>query len=453
MIPQKFHRIWLGGNAIPEEYEKWWQGWQRQFPSYEFITWNDDDLRPFSTYGQIEGADSPARKADIARLEILYRHGGIYLDCDMMPFHHFDVRSYRSDLVCCAITPGVFGCTSFIAAAPGHEAMKRALDAILAMPDINQDGPHIQTGPHFFGKILGSGDYVNLPDACFYPNGFEEPLAAIWDKDLSKTFGIHVCAGSWASDVQKILKSLQKLLRGDLVDAERMLQFSPDCGSKQEILTLLGDLRAMRRSAAALAQNPILGRRWSSVDVRLFDPYKSGGFLLGEEPGAAVWQIGAGDGLAPPHLRPLLINFDPPAVLVERDPALVRSLRESYAGNANLDVLGADTPDWETLFAGQAEKRPDILSIELPEEALQVIGVLSKNGLKPRIVFIETAGLSRSDRQAIQDQLVNDYHILWDGERISAFRSDFFFLYCEYMFVNFGIPNIFKESLALLNGL
>jgi mannosyltransferase OCH1-like enzyme len=34
-----------------------------------------------------------SRKADVARYEILLRRGGIYLDCEMMPYQHLDFSS------------------------------------------------------------------------------------------------------------------------------------------------------------------------------------------------------------------------------------------------------------------------------------------------------------------------------------------------------------------------
>lgn len=91
-MKQKFHRIWFGDKKIPHAYEAFWQAWQRQHPSCEFITWTDKDLEKLTiSHEKLKSFSSPVSRADLARYEILYQHGGIYIDCDMMPYNHMDL--------------------------------------------------------------------------------------------------------------------------------------------------------------------------------------------------------------------------------------------------------------------------------------------------------------------------------------------------------------------------
>ena len=102
MIPKLIHRIWFGQNPIAPAYENYWLAWQRQHPDYTFKTWRDSDIdKSFRTQRKIAEAEGMARKADIARYEILHKHGGIYLDCDVMPYDYLDWQKLKSDLVVC----------------------------------------------------------------------------------------------------------------------------------------------------------------------------------------------------------------------------------------------------------------------------------------------------------------------------------------------------------------
>ncbi|MDH4393601.1 MAG: glycosyltransferase [Aquabacterium sp.] len=96
----QFHRIWLGPRPMPQAYEDHWLSWQRQFPQARFTTWGNADIGQLTrTRHKIAEATTWAGKSDIARYEILHTHGGIYLDCDMQPYHWFDPAGFGDDLV------------------------------------------------------------------------------------------------------------------------------------------------------------------------------------------------------------------------------------------------------------------------------------------------------------------------------------------------------------------
>jgi mannosyltransferase OCH1-like enzyme len=85
-IPKIIHQIWLGPHDPPTI---WMDTWKENFcPKYawEYRLWRDADVLEFGLVNkkEFDGGYTFQEKADIARYEILYRHGGIYLDCDMI---------------------------------------------------------------------------------------------------------------------------------------------------------------------------------------------------------------------------------------------------------------------------------------------------------------------------------------------------------------------------------
>ncbi len=77
MIPRVIHQIWLGGKPLPREYEGYQRTWTKHNPGWELRPWTENDLpgdlrRPEAA----ERLRAPAERADILRLEILWREAG-----------------------------------------------------------------------------------------------------------------------------------------------------------------------------------------------------------------------------------------------------------------------------------------------------------------------------------------------------------------------------------------
>jgi len=116
MIPKTIHYCWFGGSHKPEIIEKCIASWRKFCPDYEVIEWNESNYDVTAMkYTRRAYADKKwAFVSDVARLEILYRYGGIYLDTDVeilkenaldfcMPFSHVfafeNARSIASGLI------------------------------------------------------------------------------------------------------------------------------------------------------------------------------------------------------------------------------------------------------------------------------------------------------------------------------------------------------------------
>jgi inositol phosphorylceramide mannosyltransferase catalytic subunit len=82
LIPKLFHWIWFGPRPLPEQYRCWIEGWLELHPGWEHFLWTDANRPTFINEVQFQAADSFAQKADIARYEIVYLYGGVYVDTD-----------------------------------------------------------------------------------------------------------------------------------------------------------------------------------------------------------------------------------------------------------------------------------------------------------------------------------------------------------------------------------
>lgn len=85
MIPKTIHYCWFGGNELPDEVKNYIKSWRKFCPDYEIVEWNESnyDVTKIPYIKQAYEQKKYAFVSDYARLDILYHHGGIYLDTDV----------------------------------------------------------------------------------------------------------------------------------------------------------------------------------------------------------------------------------------------------------------------------------------------------------------------------------------------------------------------------------
>ena len=90
MIPKKIHYFWIGGNPKPESVLYCIESWKKYCPDFEIIEWNETnyDFTKNEYMRQAYEAKKWAFVTDYARLDIIYKYGGIYLDTDVEFNYH-----------------------------------------------------------------------------------------------------------------------------------------------------------------------------------------------------------------------------------------------------------------------------------------------------------------------------------------------------------------------------
>jgi mannosyltransferase OCH1-like enzyme len=91
VIPKKIHQIWLGGE-LPENYKRLTESWLKYNPDWEYKLWTDSDVidLDFPNKGIFNSISNLGMKADLLRIEILNKFGGLYADIDFECLKSFD---------------------------------------------------------------------------------------------------------------------------------------------------------------------------------------------------------------------------------------------------------------------------------------------------------------------------------------------------------------------------
>ena len=210
LIPKILHQIWIGPNTPPEIFKKSQESIKKYMPGWEYKLWKDADIAKLKLENQkyYDLASNYGEKSDIARYEILYRFGGLYLDVDFVCLKPFDILHHSYDfytgimpLDCQAtIANGIIG------SAQGHPILRDCIDTI---PDDGTKNKKIliRSGPIHFQKSflkIGKdykGPFVAFPKSFFFPIDLKErdskhklPLNKLLKPEC---FAIHYWSTSW----------------------------------------------------------------------------------------------------------------------------------------------------------------------------------------------------------------------------------------------------------------
>lgn len=204
MIPKVLHRIVLPPLTSSGSVQVYWDGFARLHRSWRLQTWEGPVRAEEWELGALfGGCSTPAGIADLMRLEILWRHGGIYVDTDCEPVRALDPLLHHSCFL--GTEDGWHITTSVIGCEPKHPAIRAYMDAIVSedRPSLGVT-PNEATGPILATEILGGRDDVTvLPPEFFYPR----PYASLGsDSQFEKsqastpfTYVVHQWAHSWAA--------------------------------------------------------------------------------------------------------------------------------------------------------------------------------------------------------------------------------------------------------------
>lgn len=210
-IPKIIHQIWVG-SPLPQKYYRLQKSWQIYHPDWEYKLWTDKDIEEFGLINKHWYDKTPnyAQKADIARYEILYRLGGVYVDMDFECLQPLDVFHHTCDFYTGIAQWHRFRLfNGLIGSPPGNPILKECVETMNL--DIKHDpNPRLNvtytTGPWhltrcFLKKAESSGRCVAFPSNYFYPwpwtrkhENRPEQIAR-WIK--AESFAIHHWAESW----------------------------------------------------------------------------------------------------------------------------------------------------------------------------------------------------------------------------------------------------------------
>lgn len=218
MIPKKIHYCWFGGKPLNKLGEKCLKSWEKYFPEYEIIEWNEKNF-DFNCCQYVKEA-SEAKKwafvSDYARFKILYEQGGVYFDTDVEVIKQFDDILREGSFMACenpniekmAVNLGL-GC----AAEPGLPFYKEMLNEYEKSRFYNEDGSFnlctiverttdllYKQGLRNTMKIQKISGITIYPSEYFCPINMETGRLELTDN----THSIHRYAASWVTGKDRV---------------------------------------------------------------------------------------------------------------------------------------------------------------------------------------------------------------------------------------------------------
>jgi len=159
-IPKIIHYCWVGGNPKPQSVLYCIESWKRCCPDYEIREWNEENY-DFTKNEYMRQADEAKKWGfvpDYARLDIVYEHGGIYLDTDVEMVRAFDDLLENEAFFGFEDTgDGEYyvNCGHGFGAAPGHEAVRQARDLYEHLSFRDPDGTlNLLASPYYTTQSL-----------------------------------------------------------------------------------------------------------------------------------------------------------------------------------------------------------------------------------------------------------------------------------------------------------
>ena len=241
-IPKIIHQLWLGPEKMPEEYSGYINSFKNKHKGWRYIFWNEKKIKEEFKHGFFNQysfdrayiEEKFARASDIARYEILYKFGGLYVDLDCQCIKPFDLLHKKYDFyaglenICNGLVIG----NAIIGSKPGHPILKQSLKNIKEFfckesfggkidmkywkgfseyeekDEIDYAKTLVATGPILFTKSIwqknDESDNVNIvfPPTYFYPCA-EYKFYPI----KKETFAKHFFMGLWKNKMHR--KELQ----------------------------------------------------------------------------------------------------------------------------------------------------------------------------------------------------------------------------------------------------
>ena len=196
-IPRIMHQIWVGTEPMPDEFVAWGERWKELHPEWEHRLWTEETLpEDVERREVLDRGRIPAERADVLRYELLWRHGGVYVDTDMEPLKPIDdLLENAGDFFIGEAKPGRINNAVF-AAAPRHPLLEAAMREARFMDyddpaDADVEDIKHATGPRFFEAIVDRfPEITRLPPHTFYP---------VDDEQRAQAHAIHHSARTWVS--------------------------------------------------------------------------------------------------------------------------------------------------------------------------------------------------------------------------------------------------------------
>ena len=205
-IPKNIHQIWIGPKKLPKKYLNWGRTWIHKNPSWKYKLWTEKEIKklPLKNKNLFESTNNIGFKSDIARYEILYNFGGLYIDTDFECIQEIPDFLRYFDFVSClgfAYTPVILN--GFLMSSYKNKIINEIISELNfpkknkdPMDIINASGPLMLTNIYF--KNHDNNSMVLPSNYCYpYPSFLINSSVIKKDEVSSISFALHHWEMSW----------------------------------------------------------------------------------------------------------------------------------------------------------------------------------------------------------------------------------------------------------------
>ena len=136
------------------------ESWRRHHPDWEMHLWTDENLPTDLVREEAyERLRKPAERADIIRLEVLLRFGGLYVDVDVECLRSIEPLLDGVEFCMANNRPDVLG-NAVIGARPGHPILEQAVRDLRPVTEYGLD--KWGTGAYFLRSLIRQHPEVTI---------------------------------------------------------------------------------------------------------------------------------------------------------------------------------------------------------------------------------------------------------------------------------------------------
>ena len=219
MIPKIIHFCWFGHNPYPDKVKRCIQSWKKVLPEYKIVCWNEDnfDVNICQFTREAYKKEKYAFVSDYARLYVLNKYGGIYLDVDVEVIKSFDNVLDNRLIIALEENGDITG--AFLASEKNQSFFQELLQIYDRMSFIKKDGSlNMTVNNIWMQKQLKRYGYIksnrrqHLSDGIeVFPDDYFHAKSLVSGKlrITSKTYCIHHHTTLWVSNKTRMIKFIR----------------------------------------------------------------------------------------------------------------------------------------------------------------------------------------------------------------------------------------------------
>ncbi len=210
VIPKVIHTFWFSNDPMPDNYKKCLDSWKKYSPDFDIKIWNLETYKPEFClfFDQAIEAKNWAFASDYARVDLLRKYGGVYMDLDVEMIRPIDELLYNDAYMSFESMTRI-ECGSGMGAKPGNRIIDEICKSYESRPYFKEDGTwDNSTCPVRYTQVIEkhglkkNGGFQIVDDITIYP--FDVLTAKSFDTGIiyktERTHTIHHHHGAWVPE-------------------------------------------------------------------------------------------------------------------------------------------------------------------------------------------------------------------------------------------------------------